>query len=103
MWKQFTPDGFLTYGNFLETVTQILPMYMIRAVGGTIYFAGVIVMAYNLIKTVRAGSLVSNENVEAPAREVHEVHAGEHWHRWIERRPIQMLLASAIFDFDWRY
>ena len=95
MWKQFTPEGFLTYGNFLETVTQILPMYMIRAVGGTIYFAGVIVMAYNLIKTVRAGSLVSNENVEAPARET-EVHAGEHWHRWIERRPIQMLVASAI-------
>jgi cytochrome c oxidase cbb3-type subunit I/II len=27
MWKQFNPDGTLTYGNFLETVTQIMPMY----------------------------------------------------------------------------
>ena len=27
MWKQFTPDGFLQYPNFLETVTQIVPMY----------------------------------------------------------------------------
>ena len=96
MWKQFTPDGFLTYGNFLETVTQIIPMYIMRAVGGTIYFTGVIVMAYNIIKTVRSGSLVSNEEVEAPARVAPEKHAGEHWHRWIERRPIQMLVFSAI-------
>ncbi|HND76642.1 MAG TPA: cytochrome-c oxidase, cbb3-type subunit I, partial [bacterium] len=26
MWKQFTPDGTLQYFNFLETVTQIIPM-----------------------------------------------------------------------------
>jgi len=71
-------------------------MYIMRAVGGTIYFTGVIVMAYNIIKTVRSGSLVSNEAVEAPARAVPEKHAGEHWHRWIERRPIQMLVFSAI-------
>ena len=32
MWKQFNPDGTLVYGNFLETVTQIMPMYMLRAV-----------------------------------------------------------------------
>jgi cbb3-type cytochrome oxidase subunit 1 len=31
MWKQFNPDGTLTYGNFLETVTQIMPMYWMRA------------------------------------------------------------------------
>jgi cytochrome c oxidase cbb3-type subunit I/II len=96
MWKQFTPEGFLTYGNFLETVTQIIPMYIMRAVGGTIYLTGVIVMAYNLFKTVKAGSLISNEAVEAPAREIPVKHPGEHWHRWIERRPIQMLVFSAI-------
>lgn len=96
MWKQFTPDGFLTNGNFLETVTAILPMYAMRAVGGTIYLAGVFVMTYNLYKTVKNGVLVANEEVEAPARVVPKKHAGEHWHRWIERRPIQMLVASAI-------
>jgi cytochrome c oxidase cbb3-type subunit I/II len=97
MWKQFTPDGFLQYGNFLETVTQILPMYAIRAVGGTMYFAGVIVMVYNLWKTVKTGVLTANEEAEAPARAVvHVAHGKEHWHRWIERRPIQMLLASAV-------
>jgi len=96
MWKQFTPDGFLQYGNFLETVTQILPMYALRALGGTLYFAGVIVMVYNLVKTMRAGKLIRDEATEAPARVEHVSHSGEHWHRWIEKRPMQMLLGSAI-------
>jgi cytochrome c oxidase cbb3-type subunit I/II len=97
MWREFTPDGFLKYGNFLETVTQILPMYRMRALGGTLYFVGILVMVYNLIKTVRAGSFLASEPAEAPAREIHyQPHAGEHWHRWIERRPIQMLIASTI-------
>jgi cytochrome c oxidase cbb3-type subunit I/II len=34
------PDGTLTYGNFLETVTQIMPMYWMRAIGGTLYLIG---------------------------------------------------------------
>ena len=96
MWKEFTEDGFLKYGNFLETVTQIIPMYAMRAVGGAIYLGGVFLMCYNLIKTVRGGKLIANELVEAPARVVYAKHKGEHWHRWIERRPIQLLVASLI-------
>jgi cytochrome c oxidase cbb3-type subunit I/II len=97
MWKQFTPDGFLQYGNFLETVTQILPMYTLRAVGGTLYFAGVLIMVYNLRKTVASGSLIANEETEAPARSTdYQSHGKEHWHRWIERRPVQMLIGSAV-------
>ena len=38
MWKQFNPDGTLTYGNFLETVTEIMPMYWMRAIGGTLLY-----------------------------------------------------------------
>jgi cytochrome c oxidase cbb3-type subunit I/II len=97
MWKEFTPDGFLKYGNFLETVTQIMPMYYIRALGGTLYFAGTLVMVYNLIATIRQGSFIGDEVAEAPARVATDgAHKGEHWHRWIERRPIQMLVGSAI-------
>ncbi len=96
MWKQFTPDGFLQYGNFLETVTQILPMYAVRALGGTLYLAGVFIMVYNLWKTVAGGTLEAEEAAEAPARVAYKPHKGEHWHRWIERRPIQMLVASTI-------
>jgi cytochrome c oxidase cbb3-type subunit I/II len=96
MWKQFTADGFLQYGNFLETVTQILPMYMIRAIGGTIYFTGVIVMIYNLYKTVKSGQLIANQEASAPPRVAYEAHNNEYWHKWIERKPIQMLIASAV-------
>src|SRR5690606_22187123 len=43
MWKQFNPDGTLTYGNFLETVQQIIPMYWMRMIGGSMYIIGVFV------------------------------------------------------------
>lgn len=96
MWKKFTEDGFLQYGNFLETVTQILPMYAIRTVGGTIYLIGVFVMVYNLYKTSKAGALVKTVTATAPPREQHVKHKGEHWHRWIERRPVQMLMGATV-------
>ena len=96
MWKQFTADGFLQYGNFLETVTQIIPMYALRALGGTLYVVGYLVMMYNLYKTIQAGSFVAEEAAEAPPLPVHVKHTGEHWHRWIERRPVQMLVFATI-------
>jgi cytochrome c oxidase cbb3-type subunit I/II len=98
MWKEFLPEGILKYGNFLETVTQILPMYKLRAIGGTIYLAGVFVMMYNLVKTAKSGKLIANEEVQAPSREVAFTggHKGEYWHRWIERRPIQLLIGATI-------
>jgi cytochrome c oxidase cbb3-type subunit I/II len=97
MWKEFLGDGSLKYGNFLETVTQILPMYGLRAIGGAIYVIGVLIMVYNLIKTAYAGELLANEPAQAPARiKSNKGHKGEHWHRWIERRPIQLLVFSTI-------
>ena len=96
MWKEFTPEGTLAWGNFLDTVTQIMPMYTLRAVGGTLFFVGVIIGVYNLFKTAAQGSFMANEAAEAPARPKPVVHAGEHWHRWIEGRPMQMLLWSTV-------
>lgn len=96
MWKEFTPEGFLQYGNFLETVTQILPMYAMRAVGGTVYLSGVLLMCYNLYKTTQQGTLLANESAEAPPMPEYVPHKGEHWHRWIERRPVQLLIGSTI-------
>lgn len=96
MWKQFTAEGYLQYGNFLETVTQIIPMYALRALGGTLYLGGFILMIYNIVKTVRAGKFIGDESVTAPAREVHVAKKSEYWHKWIERRPVQMLIAATI-------
>ncbi|MEZ4906367.1 MAG: cytochrome-c oxidase, cbb3-type subunit I [Saprospiraceae bacterium] len=84
MWKQFNPDGTLVYGNFLDTVTQLIPMYTIRAIGGTIYFTGLLMAVYNLWKTAAKGSFVKNEEAEAPALE--KIHHENKGHRWIESR-----------------
>ena len=67
MWKEFNPDGTLVYGNFLETVTQIIPMYWMRAIGGTMFIVGMLIMIYNVIVTIRKGSRVEDELAEAPA------------------------------------
>ncbi|MCC7378720.1 MAG: cytochrome-c oxidase, cbb3-type subunit I [Chitinophagaceae bacterium] len=96
MWKEFTEAGQLKY-SFLETVTYMKPFYAMRSLGGVLYLTGVFLMFYNLYKTVKKGKLVSNEEAEAaPLAAVIEKHKGEHWHRVIERRPIQMLILSLV-------
>ncbi len=83
-WKQFNPDGTLVYGNFLDTVTQLIPMYVIRAIGGTVYFLGLCLAIFNLWKTAASGKFVKEEEAEAPALE--KVHHENRGHRWIESR-----------------
>lgn len=96
MWKQFTEDGTLKF-QFLETVTHIIPLYVARSIGGLLYLVGVFIMVYNIVKTVKAGQLVSEEAAEAPPLPAKIVtHGKQYWHRWIEARPIQMLVFSLI-------
>jgi cytochrome c oxidase cbb3-type subunit I/II len=98
MWKQFNPDGTLVYGNFLETVTQILPMYMMRAFGGTLYLTGILILSWNAIMTIRKGSNVEDEAAEAPALKPITVDRlpGETWHYALERKPIRFTIFSLI-------
>ncbi|MFN5307885.1 MAG: cytochrome-c oxidase, cbb3-type subunit I [Candidatus Kapaibacterium sp.] len=89
MWKEFTADGVLRYANFLETVSQLMPMYAIRAVGGTLYLIGGLVGGYNLYKTAKSGILVRNEEAyAAPLAKAAPSHA-EGWHRILERMPMR--------------
>ena len=100
MWKQFTAEGFLQYPNFLDTVVQIVPMYALRAFGGSLFIVGALFGVYNIVKTALSGSLVSEEEAQAPAiidpAEGHE----EKWHRKLEGRPLKftvlVLLAILI-------
>ncbi len=97
MWKQFTPEGFLKYPNFLETVTQLIPLYALRSLGGLLYLIGFIVMIYNLIKTAKSGhDVVDEEAFAAPLAKEYTPHSKDHWHRVIERKPIQMLVLSLV-------
>jgi len=96
MWKQFTEAGQLKY-TFLETVTYMKPFYAMRSLGGTLYLVGVLFMVYNLYKTVKAGKLVADEAAEAaPLEKIHVAPKGEHWHRWLERKPVQLMVFSLI-------
>ena len=96
MWKQFTPSGQLKY-QFLETVTYMAPFYAMRALGGTLYLTGAIIGMVNHFKTIGQGTLIANEDAQAPALEkTYTQHTGEHWHRWIERKPTPFLLLSLI-------
>jgi cytochrome c oxidase cbb3-type subunit I/II len=98
MWKQFNPDGTLVYGNFLETVAEIIPMYWMRAIGGSLYILGAFVMLYNLIQTIRNGSEVTDELAEAaPLVRVSKRRlVGEGYHNWLERRPVQLTLLATL-------
>ncbi len=98
MWKQFNPDGTLTYGNFLETVTQIIPMYWMRAIGGSLYIVGAFVMLYNIVKTIRQGSAVEDELAEAAALQpvTSKRSAGEAYHSWLERRPVKLTIFATL-------
>jgi cytochrome c oxidase cbb3-type subunit I/II len=104
MWKEFTVDGFLRYGNFLETVTQLIPLYVMRAIGGFLYLIGVFIMIRNLMATAKQGSFMANEEAEAPALEEKKVE-GEKWHHTLERMPVKFtvfvliaILIGGIFE-----
>jgi cytochrome c oxidase cbb3-type subunit 1 len=54
MWRAYNDYGFLEY-SFAEVVQAMHPYYIIRAIGGGLYLAGTLIMAFNLWKTARAG------------------------------------------------
>ena len=95
MWKQFTPEGQLKF-DFMQTVTNIKPMYWARSIGGTLYLTGVFIMIYNLWKTIKQGKFIANEAAEAAPLIKATPAVKEKWHRIIERKPVTMLVLSLI-------
>ena len=79
MWRATEPDGSLTY-SFVESVKATWPFYLIRLVGGLVYLTGMLIMAYNVFKTVvgqkpvnpvvpvEGESLTAQHLVSAPAK-----------------------------------
>ncbi|HLS11475.1 MAG TPA: cytochrome-c oxidase, cbb3-type subunit I [Flavobacteriaceae bacterium] len=98
MWRQFNPDGTLRYANFMETVVEIMPMYWLRAIGGTLYILGAFILLYNIVQTARSGSKVTDDAAEAmPLEKVSKSRVkSEGWHSWLERRPIKLTVYATI-------
>ncbi len=54
MWRSYTNLGFLEY-SFIETVQAMHPYYVIRALGGSLFLIGALLMAYNVWRTIYPG------------------------------------------------
>jgi cytochrome c oxidase cbb3-type subunit I/II len=97
MWKQFTKDGFLQYPNFLETTMRLIPMYQLRAIGGVLYVAGIVMMLVNLYRTAKAGEFIGDQEDSAPAlnhaatRETPKL-----GHRWLEGVPVTFTVLTVV-------
>lgn len=59
MWRDYDEFGTLTY-TFAESVAAMHPYYVMRAVGGMIFFSGAVVMLYNVVMTIRNAKPVNN-------------------------------------------
>lgn len=97
MWREFTEQGTLQYPEFLKITIQILPLHVLRSLGGTLYLAGFFVLIYNIVKTIKQGSLVANEPAEAPALEKSKLFVpGEFWHTVLEKKPVTFTVLAVI-------
>ncbi|MEO7735028.1 MAG: cytochrome-c oxidase, cbb3-type subunit II, partial [Kofleriaceae bacterium] len=118
MWRAFDDAGHLQYPDFLETVTRLVPMYWVRALGGSLYITGVLIAAYNIFRTWKARPPIYDDPaIEVPAmiraaeREAKQARILEratepkaHWHRRWEGLPalftaltiVTVLVASAF-------
>jgi cytochrome c oxidase cbb3-type subunit 1 len=56
MWRALNPDGTLVY-TFVESVKATFPFYLIRLLGGLLYLAGMGVMCWNVVMTIRNGAV----------------------------------------------
>ena len=65
MWRAVNADGTLTY-SFIESVERTYPFYNVRLLGGLLFLSGMLIMAYNVLKTVSSAKAV-DEAIPAAA------------------------------------
>ncbi|WP_296584185.1 cytochrome-c oxidase, cbb3-type subunit I [Xanthobacter sp.] len=68
MWRAYTALGFLEY-SFIETVEAMHPLYVIRALGGILFLAGALVMAWNVWKTITTPQTAAERELALQAAE----------------------------------
>jgi cytochrome c oxidase cbb3-type subunit 1 len=66
MWRAVNSDGTLTY-SFVESVQAMHPYYAIRTIGGAMFLVGMIIMAYNVFRTVTAEDAAAVDDAAIPA------------------------------------
>ncbi|HMA24466.1 MAG TPA: cytochrome-c oxidase, cbb3-type subunit II, partial [Gemmatimonadaceae bacterium] len=112
MWRAFDSTGRLAYPDFIETVVKLMPMYWMRALGGTLYIVGMLIFGWNILMTWRSRPATYEEPVVQAAPLVkaydetgHGVpetagawtrFVGMAWHRSWERRWLFFTVATVV-------
>jgi cytochrome c oxidase cbb3-type subunit 1 len=66
MWRAFDDFGNLQY-SFVESVAAMHPYYVMRALGGLFFLVGMLVMCYNIFKTIQQGNTAPSNAAVAAA------------------------------------
>jgi len=110
MWRAFDQTGRLQYPDFLDTVIRLIPMYYVRALGGALYIAGLLILVYNMYKTwqkrpakyeepeIEVPPMVREAKAEAKEQRALErsVTPPVHWHRKWEGLPALFTVLTVV-------
>jgi cytochrome c oxidase cbb3-type subunit I/II len=96
MWRAMDSAGRLTYPNFIETVIKIVPMYWVRAIGGTLVLISFIIMMYNFYKTAKKGKADDSATFEAYALDDSSIEHDASAHRKLEGWPMIFAVLSLL-------
>jgi len=122
MWLAFDDEGYLKYGDFVETTLRLIPMYWVRVIGGLAYLSGVILMGVNFFMTwknrpatydvpVHEAPALSKTYTDRPEPRTPLQESGAHvvnlaykldrffsttWHRRWERLPLKFTVAVLV-------
>lgn len=96
MLNAVSEDGVLKNPNFLDTVNAIMPMMHLRLLGGLLYLAGFVIMAYNIFKTIFSGVPV-NGTIEVVEEEGHAAKQGVSFWSIFANPPVMYALLIIIF------
>lgn len=94
MLLDFDADGYLVYPTFVETVATVVPFYWLRFLGGLMYVAGLVVMAYNLRKTV--AGVTKPADTEASAVPYERKKLIGSFHYILEGKPLVFTVLTVI-------
>jgi cytochrome c oxidase cbb3-type subunit I/II len=115
MWRAFDTTGTLAFPDFVETVTRLMPLYWIRAIGGLLYLSGAIMLLLNFVMTwmdrpkeyeevVHTAPALKSRREQRIEKEPSRLHANTNlghagdrflqasWHRRMEGRPIKFMI-----------
>ena len=92
MLLDFDKDGYLVYPTFIETVATVIPFYWLRMIGGIMYVTGLVVMFYNLIKTVAGAPVPEDTHAEATPYERKPLLGKFHYR--LEAKPIMFTVLT---------